>query len=215
MSEIKIIGDKSTFKEPKNPWVFKPRFVYKLKMFLFYTFAAIASYLGIFLFSIIAEINLEIFIIQVITGVFIVISLIVFIMLSKYFNSFEYQVHGTEIIVRKGLFNKTENHIPFSNITNIAIRRGPFDQLLKIGSILIYTASNKNNPLNITSINGIKIYEDVGYFILGQIRNFDDFFSHLMAEKVHRSNVFSQEFWLTFQVLIKEIKGLFEIKQKE
>ena len=206
MSHYKSIGIKSTFKPPQ-PWVFRPVLAFRLKMYLFYLLSAVVCYvilLAIFLFNF-TGLFLNYLLIGELFG-FLVLSCIIGFALNKYFRSFEYQVHGTEIIIKKGLINKTEFHIPFSNITNIAIRKGPFDQIFGIGSIIVYTAGQTVNPLRITSITGIKIYEDVCYFVLNQIKTYESFLSYLTGFQPLVKSQFDSEFWNDFLKIVSEIK---------
>jgi uncharacterized membrane protein YdbT with pleckstrin-like domain len=88
-----------------------------------------------------------------------------------YIDAISYQVHGTEVVVFKGLLNKTEKHVPFRTITNILSRAGPFDRLLGIGSVFIETAGQagpRRGPEE--RIEGIRVYKEVRDFILKELR---------------------------------------------
>ncbi|MHA2371008.1 MAG: PH domain-containing protein, partial [Candidatus Hodarchaeales archaeon] len=97
---------------------------------------------------------------------------IVIMLLSRiYIDAISYQVHGTEVVVFKGLLNKTEKHVPFRTITNILSRAGPFDRLLGIGSVFIETAGQagpRRGPEE--RIEGIRVYKEVRDFILKELR---------------------------------------------
>lgn len=213
--DYKVVGEKGTFKEPK-PWIFRPVPAFRFKMVLIFLITDFICFLiiaGILSFAMIKQIVdntfvLNSFVITII--VFMITTLIVIFAINKYYNSFEYQVHGTEVIIKKGLFNKTENHIPFSNITNIAIKRGPLDQLLRIGTIIIYTAGKQTNPFRITALSGLKIYNEVMYFILGQIKTYESIFDFIIGKQSKRKDFFSKEFMELFLRSITEIRQLFE-----
>ncbi|MHA2232339.1 MAG: PH domain-containing protein [Candidatus Hodarchaeales archaeon] len=97
---------------------------------------------------------------------------IIIMLLSKiYIDAMSYQVHGTEVVVFKGLLNKSEKHVPFRTITNISSRAGPFDRLLGIGSVWIETAGQagpRSGPEE--RIEGIRVYKEVRDFILKELR---------------------------------------------
>lgn len=211
MKEYLAIGENETYKNPQ-PWVFKPILALRMKMFV----VALLTFLIIFpSISLVYYLYLRAydFILLIYANIILlVVLLLVLLAINHYYRSFEYQVHGTEIIIKKGLINITENHIPFSNITNIAIRKGPLDQLFGIGSILIYTAGKNGNPFSRTSIVGIKIFKDVGYFVLNQIRDFDNFFTVLLGEEILDKSNFPLTFWNEFKNLIIDIKILFNNK---
>ena len=142
----------------------------------------------------------------VVTLVIVFYAIIGLIYINLFFKTIEYQVHGTEIIVKKGLFNITENHIPFSNITNICLRQGPFDKLFGIGTIKVFTGGAQLNTFRVGEIAGTRIYEDVGHFVLSQIKTYETFFTYLLGENSHPKNKLNKEFWIEFSKLVKDIK---------
>ncbi|MHA1940441.1 MAG: PH domain-containing protein [Candidatus Hodarchaeales archaeon] len=93
-----------------------------------------------------------------------------------YFNQMKFIVHGSEIVVVKGLINKTEKHVPYRTVTHISMRSGPFDRLFNIGTIEIQTAGGSgSSSLDQTAeekLEGIKVYREVRDYILGQLRQF-------------------------------------------
>ncbi len=84
-------------------------------------------------------------------------------------------VHGSEIVVKKGLINKTEKHVPYRTVTHISMRSGPFDRLFNIGTIEIQTAGGASSSLESMAeekLEGIIIYREVRDYILTQLRLF-------------------------------------------
>lgn len=69
-----------------------------------------------------------------------IIYLIAAFGITKYFNTMVYEVVEGEIHVSKGLITKTRKIVPYRTITNIEIKRGPFDRWFGIGTIDIQTA---------------------------------------------------------------------------
>ena len=57
-----------------------------------------------------------------------------------YYPTIEFQMSEADIIVNRGFITKSHKLVPYRTITNIEIKRGPFDRLLGIGSIEIQTA---------------------------------------------------------------------------
>ena len=102
-------------------------------------------------------------------GLLVVIAIM---LLSRiYIDAISYQVHGTEVVVFKGLLNKTEKHVPFRTITNILSRAGPLDRLLGIGSVFIETAGQAGRRRGPEErIEGIRVYKEVRDFILKELR---------------------------------------------
>ena len=107
---------------------------------------------------------------------FIVLTLILgpLVLLSLYFyvRSMEFIVHGDEIIVRKGLFNKTIKYCPFRTITNISTEVGVFDRIFEIGCINIQTSgsSGTSGGKPEEKLEGLKVYREIREYIITQIR---------------------------------------------
>ena len=92
-----------------------------------------------------------------------------------YVKSMLFIVHGHEIVVHKGIINKSEKHVPYRTVTNINMKTGPFDRLFGIGTIEIQTAGGKGYSLDETAeekLEGIKVYREVRDYILTQLRQF-------------------------------------------
>lgn len=104
--------------------------------------------------------------------------------ISVYINSIEYSVisesgeASPEIYVRKGIINVTKKHVPFRTITNISSRAGVIDRLFGIGNVEIQTAGYSGGPAGQAGpeekLEGIKAFEDLTHFVLGELRKFRD-----------------------------------------
>ncbi len=76
--------------------------------------------------------------------ILIILILISLVLMYFYYNSIWYQVTDTEIVVHKGIITKTEKAVPFRTVTNIEIKRGPFDRVFGIGCVKVHTAGSSN-----------------------------------------------------------------------
>jgi membrane protein YdbS with pleckstrin-like domain len=104
------------------------------------------------------------------------------VLIPVYVNAIEYSVvsetgeASPEIYVRKGIMNITKKHVPFRTITNIASRAGIIDRLFGIGNVEIQTAGYSGGPTGQTGpeekLEGIKAYEALTRFVLGELRRF-------------------------------------------
>ena len=107
---------------------------------------------------------------------FVVLTLIlgplILLSLYLYFRGLEYIVHGDEIIVRKGLFNKSVKHCPFRTITNISTAVGPFDRIFEIGCINIQTSgsSGSKGGKPEEKLEGLRVFQEIREYIITQIR---------------------------------------------
>ena len=108
--------------------------------------------------------------------VFIVLTLIfgplVLLSLFFYVRSMEFIVHGDEILVKKGLFNKTIKYCPFRTITNISTSVGLLDRIFEIGCVKIQTAGSSGTkggrPEEI--LEGLRVYPEIREYIISQMR---------------------------------------------
>lgn len=114
-----------------------------------------------------------------------------------YMRRIQYSVLGwegeamPEITVVKGIINITKKFVPFRNITNVETKRGPFDRLLGIGTLVIETAGGAPEQpttglaaLFIKSIaagsrsgeqriEGIRFHQELRDFVLQEMRGFE------------------------------------------
>ena len=103
-----------------------------------------------------------------------------------YVKSMLFIVHGHEIVVHKGIINKSEKHVPYRTVTNINMKTGPFDRLFGIGTIEIQTAGGKGYSLDETAeekLEGIKVYREVRDYILTQLRQFQAAYGTIISKE--------------------------------
>lgn len=90
-----------------------------------------------------------------------------------YVRGIEYQIGEREVIVKKGIINKMEKHIPFRTITNISSRYGVYDRIFGIGTVQIETAGKSGQATGPEEkIEGIANYFEVRDEILDVLRQF-------------------------------------------
>jgi uncharacterized membrane protein YdbT with pleckstrin-like domain len=108
---------------------------------------------------------------------YISLSLLVVVLaifLAEYYTrTMEFQVLDKEIIVRKGILNKEEKHIPFRTVTNVSSRYGLYDRLFGIGTVQIETAGKSGQQTGPEAkIEGISNFVDVRDLILLKLREY-------------------------------------------
>jgi membrane protein YdbS with pleckstrin-like domain len=180
---IPIPDDSTAVAEPR---IFRPVNALKTKFYLY----AILAFLGItaakiaflaFLLVVAREdSNFQSIVLDnlllwalVYLGVAVLIFGSILMLIPPYVNSMSYQVHGSEIVVFKGLINKTEKHVPFRTVTNISSRAGPLDRFLGIGNVFIETAGQSGHMAGPEErIEGVRVYKEVRDFILKELRKF-------------------------------------------
>ena len=105
----------------------------------------------------------------------LVIACMVILMIISfiYTRTMEFQIFGNEVVVKKGVINKTEKHVPYRTVTNISTRYGIFDNIFGIGTVEIETAGKtgrQSSPQE--KIEGIANYVQIRNTILEELRKF-------------------------------------------
>ena len=102
-----------------------------------------------------------------------IIMLCAAILTVFYVRGIEYQVGEREVIVKKGIINKMEKHIPFRTITNISSRYGVYDRIFGIGTVQIETAGKSGAQTGPEEkIEGIPNFLEVRDEVLEILRQF-------------------------------------------
>ena len=90
-----------------------------------------------------------------------------------YTKTMSFSIYSNEIVVKKGVVNKTEKHVPFRTVTNISTRYGIFDKLFGIGTVEIETAGKSGQATGPEEkIEGINNYQNIRNIILDELRKF-------------------------------------------
>ena len=92
------------------------------------------------------------------------------LLLPLYVNRMEFIVHGDEVIVKKGLLNKTVKYCPYRTVTNISTTAGPLDRLFGIGCVDIQTAGKSATTGPEEKLEGLPLYHEIRDYILRQLR---------------------------------------------
>lgn len=96
------------------------------------------------------------------------------ILIPVYVKTMEFIVHGDEIIVNKGIINRTAKYCPFRTITNISTTAGPFDRLLGIGCVDIETAGKSAASTGPEEkLEGLPLFREIRDYILDQLRIYE------------------------------------------
>ncbi|MFX0125235.1 MAG: PH domain-containing protein [Candidatus Hodarchaeota archaeon] len=92
------------------------------------------------------------------------------ILLPLYVNRMEFIVHGDEVIVKKGLINKTVKYCPYRTVTNISTTAGPLDRLFGIGCVNVQTAGKGGATGPEEKLEGLPLFHEIRDYILRQLR---------------------------------------------
>ncbi|MFX1333945.1 MAG: PH domain-containing protein [Promethearchaeota archaeon] len=101
------------------------------------------------------------------------LMLLTAILVVYYVRNIEYIIDDTEVIVKKGIINKTITHVPFRTITNVSSRYGLYDRVFGIGTCEIETAGKSGQQTGPEEkIEGIVNFKEVRDVILKELRRF-------------------------------------------
>ena len=122
----------------------------------------------------------------------VVILFIGIIYVFIYVKQIEYSVLGhsgeamPEIYTKRGIITITKRHVPFRTVTHVQTRRGVFDRIMGIGTVLIETAGGSGGPPETglipllfnrlggksseEQVEGIRFHEELRDYILREMR---------------------------------------------
>ena len=73
-----------------------------------------------------------------------------------------YIVQNERVTILSGILTKKEQNIPYRSITDFVLKRGPFDRILGIGTILVQTAGQSTSATGYEgSLSGLIDYESI------------------------------------------------------
>ncbi|WP_455142823.1 PH domain-containing protein [Candidatus Hodarchaeum mangrovi] len=136
------------------------------------------------------------------------LTIVIVLFVSIYYTmTIEYQITNSEVIVKKGVLNKTVKHIPFRTITNVSSRYGPFDRIFRLGTCEIETAGKSGQQTGPEAkIEGIKNFLTIRDEILEEIRKFKGQYTTTTELDTQEKPVLEENFLKAILVELKEIK---------
>jgi membrane protein YdbS with pleckstrin-like domain len=162
------------------------------------------------------------------------IAAIVFYILGSvytfiYVSQIDYSVIGWSgdampfIYTKKGILNITKKHVPFRTIVNVRTRKGVFDRIFHIGTVLIETAGGPtaDRPASLfqliiqrlttsadEKIEGITFFEEIRDFILREMRSFGSGTSGKKREGKgrHKKRIFTRDTLEIFKEIRMELE---------
>ncbi len=176
--------------------------------------------------------------------VYVIVATIVFVIGSVYVYIYvkriEYSAMGRsgnsmpEIYTKRGIITITKRHVPFRTITHVETRRGVFDRIMGIGTVLIETAGGRvtdhqgGAPTILAllvfrygvdnkseeRIEGIRFHQELRDFILREMRDLGSTTTTLVHEHIDyrkgRKRIFTNQTLEAFKEVrdaLKETRG--------
>ena len=94
------------------------------------------------------------------------------LLIPAYFRSIHYEFTDQEIVVRKGIFTRSESLVPYHMVTNAALKRGPLDRWLGIGTVEVHTAGFSQQATPAAHLSGLQEYESLHQELLAALHRF-------------------------------------------
>lgn len=123
-----------------------------------------------------------------------------------HYRSLFYEIHEDEVIMHAGVITRSVTHVPFKMITNLKVRRGPFDRLFELGTIDIQTAGKGEYHGATESLVGLRNFKEVYDYVTTAMRQNRDL-SPTFQEKADSSD--SE----MLRNLLHEMKGIQDLLQ--
>ncbi len=95
-----------------------------------------------------------------------------FILLPFYYRSISYELRADEIVVYKGVITKSTKVVPYRTVTNLDLKRDPFDRFLRLGTLRVETAGMSGQTGAEISLVGMSDYEGVQRLVREQLRRY-------------------------------------------
>jgi membrane protein YdbS with pleckstrin-like domain len=126
-----------------------------------------------------------------------------------------YIIRDDEIMVKRGIITITQRVVPTRAITNVSLRRGPYDRLLGIGSVKIETAgqmgAQAGTPSPEVALDGLIDYDKINNHILDLIRRYRS--GYALTTEVEREPV--DDTALLLQKILSELQKLNETMEQK
>lgn len=95
-----------------------------------------------------------------------------FLLIPPYYRSLTYEIQDDEVIVRVGIITKSVKHVPYRTVTNLEVKRDPFDRLLGLGTLKIQTAGMSGQTGAEESLVGLVNYQEIYETVAVALRRF-------------------------------------------
>ena len=129
-----------------------------------------------------------------------------------YTKTMEFQIFSNEVVVKKGVINRTEKHVPYRTVTNISTRFGFYDKLFGIGTVEIETAGKAGRQSGPEEkIEGISNFVEIRNTVLEELRKFRSQYTTATEPDMTRSE---EEITTSILNELRSIKTLLENQQK-
>ncbi|HHX65927.1 MAG TPA: PH domain-containing protein [Chloroflexi bacterium] len=101
-----------------------------------------------------------------------VVVAIAAILIPMYYRSLSYELTDEEVIVRKGIWTRTVQTVPYRTVTNVEVKRGPLDRMLGLASIDVHTAGYSQQTGSEAHLVGLADFESVEAELLAALRRY-------------------------------------------
>ena len=109
----------------------------------------------------------------IVYSIFFILIIILMIIAFIYTRTMQFEIFSNEVVVKKGVINRTEKHVPYRTVTNISTRFGIYDKIFGIGTVEIETAGKAGRQSGPEEkIEGISNFVEIRNLVLEELRKF-------------------------------------------
>jgi membrane protein YdbS with pleckstrin-like domain len=105
-----------------------------------------------------------------------------FLIAPFYYRSLEYRILEDEVIVHVGVWTKSVKHVPYRTVTNLRVKRDPFDRMLGMGTLEIQTAGMSGQTGAEESLVGLSNVQEIYETVSAALRRFRGAMAPTQAE---------------------------------
>jgi membrane protein YdbS with pleckstrin-like domain len=131
------------------------------------------------------------------------------VIVVRYYQSLHYEIHEDEVIMHVGVITKTVKHVPFRTITNLKVKRGPFDRLFGLGTVDIQTAGKSGENGAEESLVGLSDVREVYNQITSKLRSIKQL--EIYSQNDDKS-IIEHKFRIETIELLQQIRNLIDRK---
>jgi hypothetical protein len=85
-------------------------------------------------------------------GIFIVVEAVVGFYMYRRYANWGFQLESDYLYIEKGVLRKTYSNVPYVRVQHIDTSRGPFERLLGLSTVGVYTAGSKGADVGIPGL---------------------------------------------------------------
>jgi hypothetical protein len=147
---------------------------------------------------------------SIIIGLGFMMLLIISPIIRLWIKNLEFIIDEERIVIRKGIFTKIQQNIPYRAVTDFQLHRSLFDRVLNLGSIRIQTAGQSNTPTGYEgNLAGLKEWDSLLEELRGRVKKYQQ------GSENNRNNSIMRSEPEKLDAIISELQQIKSILEKQ